>query len=126
MIHSVEGGSAQYEDCKCGFHEYEWSPDICRYVCFFCLHQEEKPAGEADWDSEDEFLVGLLNIPLLCKASDEPDEGSQTDSPNGSIEVSDDDISDDDVGVEAEKNGSSTWEEDEQESESGSEASEDE
>lgn len=61
MIVSEEGGWVQFEDCRRGFHEYEWMAAICDYVCFFCLDVEPRVEEDEEFDSQDEFFIGPIN-----------------------------------------------------------------
>lgn len=109
MIRSKEGGWEQYKECKQGYHEYEWMPAICDYVCFFCLdveaHVEE--AEEEEFNSHDEFLIWPLNSGNAMAKDAQEDEGSTDDSEN--------DVRDYDGGLDDDADGdeSETGQEDE-------------
>lgn len=98
MIRSKEGGWQQYQDCKRGFHEYEWTPAICEYVCYFCLDVEAAFEEEEEFDSRDQCVVGPLYSGDGFKVDAVKDEVSDDDSENevcGYVGGSDDDDADD-------------------------------
>lgn len=83
MIESEEGGLEQFEDCRRGFHDYEWMAAICDYVCFFCLDVEPRVQEDEDFDSHDEFLIGAINPTKVSGEEGQGGEGGAEERENG-------------------------------------------
>lgn len=107
MIRSNEDGWEQYANRKRGYHEYEWMPAICDYVCFFCLDVETPVEEEEEFDSHDEFLIWPLNSGNAMAEDAQEDEGS--------ADYSENDVRDYDGGLDDDADGdeSETEQEDE-------------
>lgn len=61
-------------------------PEICDYVCFFCLDVEAFSLGEGEFDKAYEFLIGPLDLAPVNKAVREEAEGSGTYSDNDVVD----------------------------------------
>lgn len=62
VIAGEDGGRRQHDECRQGFHEYVWMPEVWEHVCFFCLAVEEVNSEDLGFDSDDEWLFGRPNV----------------------------------------------------------------